>query len=188
MSFSIKPNDTVEIERNSPFQIIWQIQDTRCQPNGWRAEVGVQSETLLLYPRANQSAPNENYSNSSVTAVRGECEEGMVQKVNITFTIFISEHDVVNFTEYIFCEIFIPNANTIRSEVCLFLISSTVPEMTTTAGSSLTPDTSIVNLANEIMSTTSLSLSRGESVNYNKQVHCLLLLYTVIALSLLSVQ
>ena len=181
VSFSIKPNDTIEIERNSPVQIIWQIQDTQCQPNGWRAEIGVQSETLLLYPRANQSVPNENYSNYSVTAARGECEEGTVQKVNITFTIFISENDIVNFTEYIFCEIFIPNANTIHSEICLFLISSTtatVPE-TTTASGSPTSNTSIVSVANEMISTTS-SQSHGQSINYIKH---LLVVCAVLVLS-----
>ena len=190
VSFSIKPNDTVEIEQHSPLEIIWQIQDTQCQPNGWRAEVGVRSETLLLYPRANQSEPNENYSSYSVAATRGECEEGPVQKVNITFTVFISEPDIVNFTEYIFCEIFIPNTNTIRSEVCLFLISSTtatVPEITTTASSSLTSNTSIVNVTKEIVSTMS-SQSRGQSINYITQVHYLLLVCALLVLSLLSVQ
>ena len=187
MSFSIKPNDTIEIEQNSPVQITWQIQDTRCQPNGWRAEVGIQSETFLLYPRANQSVPNENYYNYSVTAARGKCEEGPVQTVNITFTVFISEHDI-NLTEYIFCEIFIPNQNTIRSEVRLFLISSTtatVSEITTTASGSPTSATNIIT--NEIISTTS-SQSHGQSANYSKRVHYLLLVCTVLVLSLLSVQ
>ena len=186
VSFSIKPNDIVEVEQHSPFQIIWQIQDTRCQPNGWRAEVGIQSETFLLYPRANQSVPNEIYSNYSVTAARGECEEGPVQKVNITFTVFVSEHDV-NFMEYIFCEIFIPNTNTIRSEVRLVLIDSTtapVSEIITTASGSPTSDTSIVNITNEIINTTSFK-SRGQSANCSKQVHYLLLVCTVLVLSLL---
>lgn len=195
VSFSIEPNDSVIIERNSPAQIVWQIQDTRCQPNGWRAEVGVRSETLLLYPRATQSVPNENYSNYNVTAVRGECEEGMIQKVNITFTVFVGENDIVNFTEYIFCEISTPlNANSIRSVVHLLLASSstTAPaEITTTAvsdSSSITPDISVVNVANEILSTSSSgSQSYGQSANcYNKRL--LLVIYTVLILLLLSIE
>ena len=197
VSFSIEPNGTVAIERNSPAQIIWQIQDTRCEPNGWRAEVGVRSETLLRYPRATQSVPNENYSNYSVAAVRGECEEGKVQKVNITFTVFVGEHDVVNFTEYIFCEISTPlNANSIRSVVHLLLASSstTVPaEIITTAtavsdSSAITPDSSIVNIANEIISTSSSgSQSYGQSANYYNK-HLLLVIYTVLILLLLSIE
>ena len=195
VSFSIEPNDTVIIERNSPAQIVWQIQDTRCQPNGWRAEVGVRSETLLLYPRATHSVPNENYSNYNVTAVRGECEEGMVQKINITFTVFVGEHDVLNFTEYIFCEISTPNANSIRSVVHLLASSSTTApaEITTTVtavsdSSTITPDSSIVNIANEIISTSSSgSQSYGQSANcYNKRL--LLVIYTVLILLLLSIE
>ena len=186
VSFSIKPNETVEIQRNVSVQIIWQIQDTRCQPNGWRAEVGVRSETLLLYPRANQSEPNENFSSYSVSAVRGECDDdGPVQTVNITFTIFVNRYDAVNFTEYIFCEIFIPSTDSIRSEVCLFLVDSTtdavVPETTTTASDSPTSHTSVVNVANVIVSTSS---SQSLSI---KQAYYSLLVCAVLVLSSSSV-
>ena len=185
VSFSIKPNETVEIQRNVPVQIIWQIQDTRCQPNGWRAEVGVRSETLLLYPRANQSEPNENFSSYSVSAVRGDCDDdGPVQTVNITFMIFVNQS--VNFTEYIFCEIFIPSTASIRSEVCLFLVDSTtdavVPETTTTASDSPTSHTSVVNVANEIISTSS-----SQSLSIKQAYYYSLLVCAVLVLSLSSV-
>ena len=187
VSFSIEPNGTVAIERNSPAQIIWQIQDTRCEPNGWRAEVGVRSETLLLYPRANQSAPNENYSNYSVTAVRGECEEGAVQRVDIIFTVFVGEHDVVNFTDYIFCEIFVPgNTNPIRSVACLYLVSSTTatePITSAVSGLPILPDTTTVN---EILSTS--SSQSYHSGLFDKQMHYLLMVCTVLVLSILSVK
>jgi hypothetical protein len=186
VTFSIKPNDTIKIERNSPVQIVWQIEDTRCQPNGWRAEVGVRSETLLLYPRANQSEPNENFSSYSVAAARGECEDGPVQTVNITFTVLVGEHDAVNFTEYLFCEIFIPTRDSIRSAVCLSLVSSTTTAVPETTATTSGPPTINGNVANEIVSTASGSQSRAQSVNYIKQVNYLLLVCAVIVLSLFS--
>ena len=141
----------------------------------------------MLYPRANQSEPNENYSSYSVSAARGECDEdGPEQIVNITFTIFVNEHDAVNFTEYIFCEIFIPGTNSIRSEVCLFLISGTtdaVPETTTTVSDSPTPHTSVVNVANEIVSTSSSS----QSLSIKQAYYYLLLVCAVLVLSLSSI-
>ena len=163
---------------------MWQVQDPQCQPNSWRLKVGVQGATLLLYPTANQSEPNDNYSNYSVSAARGECEEGRVQKVNITFTIYVSDN--INTDEYIFCEIISPIPDTNRSEVHLILTRTTTATVGTVYTSTSTVTSELSGSGStEFISSTTTDSSHGQSP---KCLHYLLLLCTLLVFSVLSLQ
>ena len=178
VSFSIKPDATLETRRNSQVTIFWQILDEECQDDQWHLKVGTRHQTLLSYPRENTSRPNEDYTDYNVSAVPGRCESNG-QKINVTLTIFVSEQ--VDISEHVFCKIRIldPNSNE-TSRVSLVIYNDTTTT-TSTLTSTYATTTRITDTTTDNMPADTTGTS---SVAHTTVMHHVLLVSVLLALSL----